>query len=125
MGILDSVDWKPTLILNVARAFCAGVVWSLIVLMSEGVGANFFIMLFAFPLSYCLVILPVGIAARKLSDSGVAWAGVVAAVCSVMVFIGDPLLFLLKKWAPRLVPVDDFKVINRVLVFLLYKRLPA
>ena len=66
-----------------------------------------------------------GLAASFLSSAGVPFAGWIAAILSLFVAAGDPLVFFLHKYKPKLVPVDKPGFFNfRIIIFVLREIVP-
>jgi hypothetical protein len=119
------VDWKNTLILNFERAFLASLVWAIVLFFitkAGGVGSEwetFIYFLVALPFSFTLLYIPLGvvysyITRNKTSESNIGciitWMFVVAP--TLMIIVGDPILFLLHRIKPSLVPVDKYRFIE-------------
>lgn len=101
-----SIDWGATLKHSLLRAFCAGIVWSIV--FSVG-GAHLdisFVLLLPliFPVFYLAILLPLGILAAKLS-AAVPFVGWVAIISAVLIVVGDPLVCILSAFAPQVVPM--------------------
>jgi len=112
-----SIIWKETLWLNLLRSFFAGLVW--LVVMSTQIGAEAYIYLL-FPFMYLFILLPMALGGHILSSLGVPFAGVFAAVLSIMIIVGDPFVFFLHKARPEWVPVKEFSFVNfSVVMFVL------
>ena len=121
---MDKTDWKSTLILNAERATAAGIVWTVVMLIWSPQGQSVtesLKWLYQFPVMYLLGLVPLGLIAVKLHERGIEWAGVFAGFVSLLIVVGDPIVFAARKLFPNLVPVDSFKMFNRVLVLLVYR----
>lgn len=119
-----SVQWAETLRYNLLRSLCAGITLAVIFLFvrisSPGPGPNPLVALLM-PVGYLLAYLPVGLLLQKLGGLvGVFYlAAVVMAILSVS--LGDPLVFLLRRIVPGLVPVEDPPFISTSLVIYVLK----
>ena len=109
------VNWQATLKYNLFRATGAGIVWCILELLS-GAGMHALPMLIAFPIGYFIFLLPIGLVTGWLSGKGVPWVGLVNFLFALMLFVGDPLVFILKKAKPELVPIDKPAFFNFKLV---------
>jgi hypothetical protein len=121
MSDANETDWKSTLILNLERAVAAGAFWTVVLLLWRPPGhslGELLKWLYQFPLSYLLVLMPLGILAAKLHRHGIQWAGVFAGFVSLLILVGDPFVYMLHKLIPAVVPVEKFNMFNRVLVIL-------
>ncbi|BBO83093.1 hypothetical protein DSCO28_36590 [Desulfosarcina ovata subsp. sediminis] len=116
------IKWKETLWLNFIRAFFAGIVYVIICIFA-GEGNTFadaFKIILIFPFSYLFVILPMGLFMNFLSGIGVPFVGLVGIIFSLIVVLGDPIVFAIHKLKPTLVPVKKFRIINfRLIIFIL------
>lgn len=116
-----NVNWPATLKYSLIRAFFAGVAWFLLGLMigagnQSGQSLHGAGMVIGFPICYFIFLLPIGLVTGWLSGMGVPFAGFISLVFSLMIVIGDPFVFILKKLQPNSVPVDkpgffNFKLI--------------
>jgi hypothetical protein len=73
-----------------------------------------------FPVAYFTFLLPVGLIAGWLSGRGVPFIGLFCFFVALCVVVGDPIVFLLHKFKPGVVPVDsprffNFKIINFII----------
>ncbi|EKE06463.1 MAG: hypothetical protein ACD_19C00006G0001 [uncultured bacterium] len=104
------VNFSATLIVNIMRGIAAGIVWAAIVLFTgTSKGSPAWVPLI-FPITFPIlmgIMLPVYFFLKTIGLGGVG--SMAAMLFSVP---GDPLIFILKKLAPHLVPVDDFNIIN-------------
>jgi len=99
-----NVNWAGTLKYNLIRAAGAGIVWFLLVLITGGKWGAFTMLLF--PIIYFVSLLPLGLFTGWLSSKGVPWVGIFALFAAFLVAVGDPLVFILKKFKPEVVPVE-------------------
>jgi hypothetical protein len=121
MSTGDGTDWKSTVILNLERAVAAGIFWTVVFVLWSPAGQSTgesLKWLYQFPAVYLLAFMPLGILAAKLHQHGVNWAGVFTGFVSLLMVVGDPIVYALSKFAPAIVPVGRFKMFNRVLVML-------
>lgn len=114
-----SIGWRATLQYNLLRACMAGCVWAVIMLLFPQPGqprAMALLWPFAWPLFYMIVVIPCTLVISILrSVPFVGLFGVFLAAISVA--IGDPLVCVLKKFAPQLVPVEDPPLFSLTPVF--------
>ena len=121
--LFKGVDWKETAILNSLRAICAGVVLAVLMWLfpqgSTDTGSILSIF-FGFVFLYWLFLFPIGYVAAKLSEMGVPWVGLVSTVFSLLIVLGDPLVFLLK--LTKKLPISpDFAPFNFCIIFLVLR----
>ncbi len=117
------VNWGGTLKYNTLRAAGAGIVWFVLALLAGAKWQSFTMLLF--PLFYFVSFLPFGLLTAWLSGLGVPWVGLFAAFVALMVGVGDPLVFILKKSKPELVPVDKAPFFSlKTVIFLLNEPTP-
>lgn len=121
MGNLNETDWTSTLILNGERAIASGIVWALVMLSWSPPDQSWIDSLkicYEFPIAYMFGLLPLGLLAIKLNEHGIEWAGIFVGIVSLLIVVGDPLVYAASKLLPRLVPFTGLKFFNRVLVLL-------
>ncbi|MHA1215623.1 MAG: tetratricopeptide repeat protein [Candidatus Hodarchaeales archaeon] len=111
-----SVVWGPTLLVNFFRSLAAGIVWFIFSILINSTNPN----LLLFPIVYFLVLLPIGLIAGKLGETGVPFAGLFSTFISLLVTVGDPLVYILYTIKPELIPVEKFGLFNlRLIIFVL------
>jgi len=112
---LDIVMWRATILHNLLRSLCAGIVWGTLMLVLLLGGADpagappLGVVLFypvVWPLGYLFVFLPAGLVSGLLSRLGVPFAGFISIAFSLFIVVGDPLVWMLKRIKPQLVPVE-------------------
>jgi hypothetical protein len=119
------VQWGRTLALNMMRAFAAGIVWGIVMLMTgNGSGSpdspRWFLMPFFLPAAY-LGILPIFLITSKIITStlgqlGEMGVGMMTLLLGLGLAVGDPIVYLVHKLKPSLVPTEKFSFINIVLI---------
>jgi len=113
---LKSVVWGPTLLLNFFRSLAAGIAWFIFSILINSTSPS----LLLFPIVYFIILLPTGLIAGKLSEAGVPFAGLFSMFISLLVIVGDPLVYILHKIKPELVPIEKFGFFNlRLIIFVL------
>ena len=123
-----SIDWGATLKHCLLRAFCAGIVWSIVGLMGPGIRGHGGTMDISFllglplilPIVYLVFFLPLGLLAAKLS-AAVPFVGWLAIISAVLIVVGDPLVCILSLFAPKLVPMHKPGLFMFVLIIWLLK----
>ena len=111
------VLWKETLWHNALRAVGAGIVWGLLMALTDPDG-NALGMIAAMPVMYFVILLPVGLVASWLSS--LPFVGLFAAFIALLVAVGDPLVYVLNRFQPRWVPVDRPGIFSlRIIVFVM------
>ena len=111
------VMWNGTLWLNFLRAAIAGVVWFTFgIITGASVNQGALTILLGFSVMYLIILLPLGLVCSLLSDAGVPLTGLIASICAVSVVVADPIVFILHKIKPEIVPVKDYGFINFLLV---------
>ena len=127
------VQWGRTLWLNLLRAFAAGVVWAIVVLVASfynsatSAGMPWYALPFILPIAY-LFFLPVYLISAKIFTAIIAafvsdfqnladlFISLVTIVFGLAIAVGDPLVFALHRTKPRLVPTERFNFVNVALV---------
>lgn len=108
----SKINWKATAQVNLIRAACAGPALGILMWIASGQFRAFLLYTLLFPVMYALVVLPMALAALWLSSLGVPFAGLFAAMMSLMVAMGDPLTSILSRKRPDWVPVERFGFFN-------------
>lgn len=108
---------KETILLNMLRSVCAGLVIMTLLLFMSYNGSVSYIKFFL-PVVFPLLAL-ISVATGQLLSR--MYLGVVGKfLCMVFTVVGDPLVFVLFKLSPRLFPVKDLRVFNIVCLILVY-----
>lgn len=105
-----TVDWKATFILAAMRSASAGVTWAFIMLLSGNPDSFFPFLLLGAPIGV-LFMVPLALVAlvgAKIFPP----IGLLGLIPLVFIVSGDPLLWLVERFRPETVPMDDFKPIN-------------
>lgn len=121
--LIKIINWKPTLILNFERSFVAGLLWAIVMTMAMGsemgYWATFFLYLIGFPLAFMLFIMPVGLIYSYLtgpgshkSKIGCLFAYLFVIGPTLMIIVADPIMFLIYKIKPSLIPVAKYKFLD-------------
>lgn len=117
-----NIIWKETLWLNFLRALFAGPVW-MIFMLATGEPFSIAGLYLLFPLMYFIAAIPLGLIASFLAGLGVPFAGLFAIMFSLLVVVGDPFVFIIKKIKPELIPVENFGLLNFSLIIFSLDRL--
>ena len=107
--------FKETVWLNLVRGAAAGVVWMIILFIANPPEAKKAMLLtFPFGLAIGMVtIMPIISGIFKVMGSmGIPFMGLGNVVIALLVVPGDPILYLLHKIKPEIVPVQDYKFIT-------------
>lgn len=133
MSILTDTHWVGTFHLNIVRVLSATVTLAVLYLLGRltgilsGPGWANVSLLDAFVMPAGLLIVGVlGILAFRLAGSmGVPFMlnveTLLALVMIVFIAVGDPLIWLVRKYYPAIVPVDRFNMINPRAIMLVQK----
>lgn len=130
----NKIAWKTTFLVNLERSFVAGIIWFCVALLSgepllattsEELGAWPFLF---FPLVYFIFLLPAGLVyyflAGLLSGCGF-FIGLPVWLCGILVSlsiaVADPILFVISKIKPEIVPVEDYSFISLNLIIFVLK----
>lgn len=122
----EKVQWRRTLWLNLLRAFCAGIVWGIVMLIASfsnpsSAGAPpWYALPFLLPIGY-LFLLPIYLISAKIVTTFIGGIGELAVGLTTMFLglalaVGDPLVFILHRTNPAMVPTEKFKLLNFSLV---------
>lgn len=108
---------KETLWVNILRSFCAGVVWIIISLFMQDDGNPFYYKL-AYPVLMPFILGLFYIVSLILKLFKLDWVGNI--LCMIAAVPGDPIVFMLHKLKPELVPVKEYKFIWFVAIISVY-----
>lgn len=117
---LGKVHWLSTLKLAIARGFATGLVFSIFALAGGNIGSAF-----SFPFLMAVVSLPLGLLFNLMGKIGGMLIPIAGLAClllgSLMVCVGDPLVYFINRQWPRLLNIADLKFFNlRPLIFITY-----
>lgn len=104
-----NIDWKATFQYNVFRSICATPAWVLLGYLST---KQLSWVMLLFPVSYFGFWLPLGLLCSWLARLGVPFIGLLSIVSSVVIVVGDPIVWIISKIKPDLVPVEKPKFID-------------
>ena len=111
-----SILWGGTIWHNTLRAACAGLVWSILFLVTrQGHASDVIALPIIFPIGYLIFFLPFGLVCAFLSRF-IPFIGLFTLMCALFVIPGDPLVWILSLAAPRAVPVAKPGFMNFVLI---------
>jgi hypothetical protein len=113
-----NIDWKITLQYNVFRSLCATPVWLLLFFLSS---KHFVWQMLLFPVIYFAFWLPLGFITGWLARIGIPVIGILSIVCSLVIVVGDPVVWIISKIKPDLVPVDCPKFLDFHLIVFVVK----
>lgn len=116
-GLLSRVNWGGTLVFMLIRIAFGTVGMFIFFLLTGGLqGGTGGIV--ALPI-FVLMMSGISLVAGWLSQQGLPFAGLVSIVCSIPMYIGDPMVWVLHKIRPQWVPVAEPGFINPPLVWVL------
>ena len=120
-GLLSRVNWGGTLVFMLIRIGFGTVGLFIFFLLTGGLqGAGGLQSANLLGLPFVVVILSgMSLVAGWLSQQGLPFAGLVSMVCSIPMYIGDPMVWVLHKVRPQWVPVGEPGFINPPLVWVL------
>lgn len=127
---IKKVQWGRTIWLNLLRAFCAGIVWGIVMLIASfgnrpsADAPPWYAIPFLAPLMY-LFFLPIFFISAKIFTAFVGGlgefvVGIFTIFLGLAVAVGDPLVFTLHKLKPALVPTERFNFLNPTLVLFVF-----
>lgn len=133
MSVLNDTHWQATLHLNAVRVVSATITLMILFLLGKvfGVlsGPHWAGVSIVDVLTIPAALLVVGLAiigvCRVAGKMGVpmidAVAGIMSLVMIVFIAVGDPLIWVVRKYYPGLVPVQEFKFVNPNAVIMVNK----
>jgi len=121
-GFLSRVNWNGTLVFMLIRVAFASIGFLLLMAFtgafSQGQGSDVAGSIIVFPF-VVLILSGMALISGWLSQQGLPFAGLFALVCSIPMFLGDPMVWLLHKLRPEWVPVAEPGFINPTFVWVL------
>ena len=115
---LKGLLFKETVWINTLRSMCAGLVYMILMLIAQPGGMPLYIPLL-YPVLFPIAWLLFYIVSQILRI--IKLGGIGSFMCMLASVPGDPLVYLLAKIKPALVPVKDFKFINFAPIILVFK----
>lgn len=109
-----SVHWGATLQYNALRAACAGLIFGILVGVNEGKWEALALII-GCPIIW-MIFLPFGLLAAKLAEMGVPYIGLLTWPPALVIIPGDPLVWILSMFAPRLVAMEKPPFISLCLI---------
>ena len=113
------INWGPTIWYNLLRAVCAGLILGILMfIFPQGTSDRFTAIAapLVWPIAYLIIFLPMGIVFSILRS--LPFVGLLAAFFSIVaVAIGDPIVCILHKLLPKLVPVESPPIFSFNLIF--------
>lgn len=117
------INWPATALYNLIRSASAGIVWFVIMLFTSQPSDAWHAL--GLPLAYFAFLLPLGLFCAFLIDRGVPLAGLVTILFALILAVGDPLLFVVHKIKPTLLPVDRPGFFNfKLIIFVMKQEAP-
>ncbi len=133
MSILTDTHWIETFYLNGVRVLSATITLVVLFLIGRLTGvlsgsqwSNMpFVNILLMPAALLVIGLGVILAFRVAGSMGVPMmegpAGLMSLIMIVFIAVGDPLIWIVRKYYPRIVPVRSFNIINPRAVILVQK----
>ncbi len=113
------IQWGATLWYNLLRASCAGLVIGVLMFFFNQNETDLFSAIaspLVWPIGYLILFLPLGIIFSILRE--LPFVGILSVFFSLIaVAIGDPIVCILHKFFPKLVPVESPSIFSLILVF--------
>jgi len=115
-----NINWKATFQFNVFRSLCATPVWILFIWFTGSSQGKFPWEMLLFPVIYFAFWVPFGLICGWLARLGVPFVWMLSIISSLVIVIGDPVVWLIYKIKPDLVPIEkpkffDFHLITFVI----------
>ena len=109
----SEISWGSTILLALMRLASASLVVAILMIVTTGQMSPAAIIAAPMFLGMCVAAALTG---AFLDKMGVPIVGLLV-ILGFAVILGDPLVWLLKKQKPDLVPVDSFGIFNRPILF--------
>ena len=115
MGISEffrTISWGATLTVAAIRIVLAALLWVVIMLLAGSIpNASTFFAMYITLLLVITVAMAVALPAVGLARAGIPFVGLLALPAWLAV-LADPIIHVVWKMKPELIPVDHFKLIN-------------
>ena len=112
------INWKATFQFNVFRSVCSVPMWALLIILS---GQKLSWVVLLFPVFYFGFWLPFGLLCSWLARIGVPFIGLLSVISSLVIVVGDPIVWIISKIKPELVPIEKPKFLDfHLIVFALH-----
>jgi len=111
-------DWKATLQYNVFRSVCSIPGWLILLYAAS---KEFQPIMFLIPIVYFGFWLPIGLICSWLSRIGVPLIGLITILSSIVIVMGDPIVWLIHKFKPSLVAIENPKFLDFHLIVFVIK----
>lgn len=112
------IAWGRTIQFNIVRSVIASVIWAIVLAAGEGRTDSLTIAA-ALPIGYLGILMPIGVVAGWLASLGVPFVGWYSIIFALVVIVADPVIFVLHRWLPRLLPIKDPGFLNLKLIIFL------
>lgn len=113
-----TLDWRATFILAAMRSASAGVTWAVLMLLAGNFDGVLPFLLLGAPIGV-LFMVPLALVAQV--GAKIFWPiGLAGLIPLVFMVSGDPLLWLVERFRPGTVPMDDFKPINGKTILVIF-----
>lgn len=113
------IKWGATIWYNLLRAACAGLVLGILMLIFAQSADDRFTAIAAplvWPIAFLVIFLPMGVVFSVLRE--LPFVGLLAAFFAlVAVAIGDPIVCVLHKLSPKVIPVESPPIFSLNLIF--------
>ena len=110
---LGRVQWGSTLKLTLARGFFAGIVWAIIIGASQGAPIS---VLLVWPFMWAIIAVPLALFLQLIGMIFGAFMTLLGQwfhfVGSLMICIGDPIVYLINRSFPALLNIADLSIIK-------------
>lgn len=116
--------WKETLWYNAMRAACAGLVWGILMqfMSPPGGTVNPVVAVFMWPIMLVVIGLPVYFVMAGILENVIGVLAVIPLAFAALFFVtaGDPIVWLINRFAPQAVPMDRPPFLSFKLLYLIH-----
>src|ERR1700730_6849101 len=111
------IQWGPTFLLHLMRAFSAGLIWCLVMMLTGARGTvPPLSLLLTFPIIYFTFVPMILVISKIMSIFidvlGEGFYAMVSFFFALLIIVGDPLLFVVNRLKPGILPAAKFNIVN-------------
>ncbi|MFH1675362.1 MAG: hypothetical protein ABIF87_18320 [Pseudomonadota bacterium] len=112
---IKNTMWKETIWVNFLRGASAGIVWMIVFLITRPPDMPIGLILsypIGLPLGFLIIMPIISLFFKMLTSMGIPFMGWGNLVIAIMVIPGDPIMFMLHKAKPEIVPIQKYSLLT-------------
>jgi hypothetical protein len=119
----NKINKGSTIYVNLMRGIIAGIVWTLFLYTTSPLElSRIWVLAIWMPLGYFSVCVPIALISGWLINKGVRLPvfGIYYLLPAIIIFPGDPFMFLLHKISPKITLLPEYKIIEQRYIIWVY-----